>query len=335
MKFLKVLGILVSIVVIAMFVVSLMLPNVMEVERSRVMEVPADKIFSQINELKNWGNWSPWHKMDPDMVINYSNPSAGLGASYSWKSTNKNVGNGSLKIVESIENELQVNEMQFEGRGGGTGTWKLEGTTEGIKVSWGMSSPSDGMMEKLMSLVMVPMLEQTFDQGLVDLELAATAMPDAPKYPMHIETFPDQHYVGTRHQMTVAQYSTLFAANEMGEILEYVLHNGGQRMDKPMAIFHKHSVSEDIIDVEFALPVVNPVESRGKFRAGVIPGGEFIVGEHLGHHDELPELWNYFEDFIAENNLTVRWSPYEHFVTIPSMEPDTSKWLTNVVFPVE
>ena len=31
-------------------------------------------VYDQVNTLKNWENWSPWHKIDKGMKLTYSGP---------------------------------------------------------------------------------------------------------------------------------------------------------------------------------------------------------------------------------------------------------------------
>ena len=37
-------------------------------ERSTRIDAPADVVFAQVNDFKNWDAWSPWAKLDPNMT---------------------------------------------------------------------------------------------------------------------------------------------------------------------------------------------------------------------------------------------------------------------------
>lgn len=81
MKILKGVLIFIAIVALILIVVTILLPSKVEIERSKVIAAPQDVLFDQVNNLKKWTHWSPWHQLDPDMSVEYSdeNPS-GEGA---------------------------------------------------------------------------------------------------------------------------------------------------------------------------------------------------------------------------------------------------------------
>jgi hypothetical protein len=69
-------------IAVAIFLsVGLLLPGKSHVERQITIVAPTTAVFGQVNELKNWVNWSPWHQLDPNAKWVYSTPStAGIGA---------------------------------------------------------------------------------------------------------------------------------------------------------------------------------------------------------------------------------------------------------------
>jgi hypothetical protein len=60
-------------------------PDTFRVQRSASMNAPPEKVFARINNLQNWGTWSPWEKMDPAMKRIYSGAASGQGAVYEWE----------------------------------------------------------------------------------------------------------------------------------------------------------------------------------------------------------------------------------------------------------
>ena len=53
------------------------------------------------------------------MVTTYNDIPTGVGASYSWKSDKKEVGNGSLIIERTVVNEYFQSRLSFAGNGTG------------------------------------------------------------------------------------------------------------------------------------------------------------------------------------------------------------------------
>jgi hypothetical protein len=170
MKALKRVGLLFLSLIILLSLISLLLPSKITVTRSVVLHASAVEVFEQVNTLKNWEKWSPWHQIDPAMLLNYEGPEAGVGAKYSWFSENSNVGNGSLIITESKPLQRIDTLIKFEGQGDGTGYYLFEETPEGTKITWTMIADM-GMnpIGKYMGLMMDSMIGSDFEKGLENL----------------------------------------------------------------------------------------------------------------------------------------------------------------------
>jgi uncharacterized protein YndB with AHSA1/START domain len=91
---------LLVIVVAATLVLASTKPDQFRVQRSTMINAPADKVFALINDFHNWPQWSPWEHRDPAMKRTHSGAASGVGAVYAWEG-NKNVGQGRMEIMES------------------------------------------------------------------------------------------------------------------------------------------------------------------------------------------------------------------------------------------
>ncbi len=170
-------GLLVIIVLVALggFLIS---PEV-HVERSIVVNAPAEKVFNQLNSFPNWTAWSPWQEMDPNMTHEYSGPESGVGHSDSWTSEVKNVGSGTQTIVKSEPTSYIESELDFGEQGTGKGFFKLEPEGEGTKVTWGMETDmGSNPIARYMGLMMDKWMGPVFDQGLNDLKAHVESLPD-------------------------------------------------------------------------------------------------------------------------------------------------------------
>jgi hypothetical protein len=107
-KILLILGAL----VLALVLAAATRPDDFRMERSIVINAPAEKIFPLVNDLGQWGAWSPWEKKDLAMKRKLSTPSAGVGASYDWQG-NSYVGTGRMLITESTAPQKLVIQLDF------------------------------------------------------------------------------------------------------------------------------------------------------------------------------------------------------------------------------
>jgi len=165
LKFLLVAGVL---AVIAFIGIGLWLPNDYVVERSVTVQAPPVIAFAQVNDLHKWEQWSPWSKLDPDMVITYGDKTIGAGASYAWKG--KKSGSGKLTIRESELGKRIDTLISFEEKGEGLGYWVFEKEGRGCKVTWGMTGRNAGPVGGWFSLIIDEMLGGQFEDGLAGVK---------------------------------------------------------------------------------------------------------------------------------------------------------------------
>ena len=153
-----------------LLIVSFFLPSKVTVVRSAVVKAPVSIVFEQVNMLQRWELWSPWHKIDPQMLLSYEGPDGGKDARYNWFSNHPDVGNGSLTILESIPNKRIETIMQFEGQGDGMSYYQFEETPEGTKITWTMETDmGSNPIGKYFGLMLDGMVGPDFERGLENL----------------------------------------------------------------------------------------------------------------------------------------------------------------------
>lgn len=176
MKVLKFFGISVVVLVILFFGIAMFLPSEVHVERSLVIPASEEIVFTHINDLRKWKNWSPWHKMDPDMAITYEGFLQGEGASYRWKSDK--VGSGQLTITESHPNQYIATKMDFMEEGTATGYYRFESVDGGTQVTWAFEiDMGTNPVDKYVGLLMDRMIGSDFERGLNNLKNHVQTIP--------------------------------------------------------------------------------------------------------------------------------------------------------------
>jgi uncharacterized protein YndB with AHSA1/START domain len=147
------------------------------VERSLVIAASAERLFPYFDNHKKFNEWNPWAKMDPEAKNTYSGPEAGVGAVASWDG--KKVGKGSATITESQPNERIVQRMDWlePMQGVSTVEFTFKSEDEGkTKVTWAMYGTNEGLLAKVMSLIMdcETMCGPEFEKGLADVARIVT-----------------------------------------------------------------------------------------------------------------------------------------------------------------
>ena len=184
MKALKFIGIGLLGLVVLLAAVGFILPRQVRVERSLVMKAQPRSVYDQINNLRNWEVWSPWHQIDPEMKLTYGAKAEGEGATYNWTSQHDQVGDGKLTILSAKQDQEIVTEMVFGGEMKSLGIYKLEPVAEGTKLTWIMESDM-GMnpVYRYMGLMMDDWVGADFERGLANLQAVVEAPISTPATP--------------------------------------------------------------------------------------------------------------------------------------------------------
>jgi polyketide cyclase/dehydrase/lipid transport protein len=156
-------------------------PDTFHVERSISVGAPAERAFAQVNDFRAWRAWSPYEKLDPEMMRLFGGPATGEGASYTWAG-NRQIGEGRMTIERSVPGERIDIRLDFIEPFENTcqATFSFAPTPEGTKVTWAMDGHNN-FAGKAMHLFMDfdTMIATQFDSGLQALKALAETNQDA------------------------------------------------------------------------------------------------------------------------------------------------------------
>jgi effector-binding domain-containing protein len=334
MKALKIVIIIFVVLLGIILVPPLFMPGELQVEKSNVLTASPEVIWDQVNCLENWEKWDVWHQ-DTNMVGHYEGPVCGEGAKNIWEYTNME-GGGTQTIIETREYEYIKTFLDFGEMGTADAEMWFEKTSEGTKVTWNFRSPSPYPIGRWISTLMIkPELENAYTTGLNNLEELTKNMKASPKYSTGLisETEVKQTYaVAIRSKVGMDEMSQAMGES-FGKIMPAIKKNGAEMAGPPLAIWYEYDT--DIFDFDCAIPIVNPMDVPDGLQLIKTYGGKVVMAEHRGDYTSTFYSWEKLEEYIKENNLEMNGAPWEQYITDPMNEPDPSKWITNLFWPVK
>jgi hypothetical protein len=170
-----IIGALAAVAIAGILILAAMKPDIFVVQRSTLINAPADRIFPLINDYKNWSSWSPYEKIDPAMTRTFSGAPSGKGSVYEWTG-NKNIGHGRMEITDTAQPSRVTIQLDFfspfEAHNVAEFTMKPEGSA--TNVTWTMRGPLP-YMAKVMHTVfsMDKMVGGQFAEGLANMKAVA------------------------------------------------------------------------------------------------------------------------------------------------------------------
>ena len=172
---LKLIAIVVVVLVAAVLGMATTKPDTFRVQRATTIKAPPEKVFALINDFHNWGQWSPWEKLDPALNRTFSGPASGKGAVYEWTGNSK-VGAGRMEITEPTPPSKILIKLDFikpfEGHNMADFTLEPQGDT--THRSWAMYGPTPFVSKVMQVFIsMDSLIGKDFEAGLANLKAAA------------------------------------------------------------------------------------------------------------------------------------------------------------------
>ena len=140
MKTLKYILFLLLILIVGFFIYVAVQPNEYDIKRTQLINAPANVIYDNINDIKKWDAWGPWHDTDSTIVTSYSANTIGVGAKSTWTSKDSP---GNMELINTVPNKSVNLKMQFSDYEPSDVYWTLEEVEGGTNVTWGMKN-NDG-----------------------------------------------------------------------------------------------------------------------------------------------------------------------------------------------
>lgn len=315
--------------VLVLTLVAFLLPRTIHVERSAQISAPPAIVYLLLTSPKVFNEWSPWMKMDPNIKIDYFGPAAGIGAGYHWNSVEGDLGTGTWTII-GVDQGKQVNiSLQMSDMEPALSKQMVEASGSGSKVTWTLDSDM-GMnpFMRWMGLLMNKLVGSDFEQGLAEFDKLAKKKSTGRIEKIEQATEPPSFALTVRKTIAVSELSSFFARSFMG----IVSASESKIVGAPFAIYHRWS--KDSTDVEAGMPVELPAISNDPYMARVLSGGPIVRASYYGPYEGTEAAHNEIYAYIQKNGLTITGSPWEVYLTDPGTEPDPSRWLTYICYPV-
>ena len=142
---------------------------------------------------------------------------------------------------------------------------------------------------------------------------------------------PAQPILGIRTKAKMSELSQIMGPM-FGEVMEHIQRNGQHPAGTPLSVYYGMGGGE--VDVECGIPTASSMEGEGRVRAGELPAGTVATVTHTGPYEGLGETWTALTAWMSSQGLVPAGAPWEVYVTDPGAEFDSSKWRTDIFFPV-
>lgn len=170
MNFLKNTVIALAVIIVIFVGIGFLLPSEFKVERSVVIQAPAERVYAHVADLRKWKEWGVWFERDPQMSVVYSGPESEVGMTSSWQSEQE--GSGEMKIIALTPNQNVTYSLYFPDFDmGSTGELQLTENDMSTTVTWvDYGDVGANPINHYFALMMDSMIGPDFEKGLANLK---------------------------------------------------------------------------------------------------------------------------------------------------------------------
>lgn len=158
-------------ILVVFFLAAAFLPSKKSLERSVIINKPAEEIYNLISNFENYKKWNPWSRREPDARGTLSGTPGKPGHSWTWEG--KKIGSGNLTIKTLVPGREVISDLTFFSprKMIATDIWRFEPLGENeTRVIWGHESELGYPVERYFGLMLEKMLGPDFEQGLKNLK---------------------------------------------------------------------------------------------------------------------------------------------------------------------
>jgi hypothetical protein len=119
----------------------------------------------------------------------------------------------------------------------------------------------------------------------------------------------------------------------IGELRNYIRQSGAEELFSPMLNVKKADsityVAQVGIPVDRALPTKDDISLKRMMK-----GGNILTGEVTGGQGRIEEAEKQMELYISDYQRSIIAIPFQQLITDRTKEPDSTKWITKIFYPV-
>lgn len=340
MKFLRLLFFFILAVALVAAALSMLTPTSQKLERSITINAPAADIYKELIKLENFKNYSVWGQQDSKISYTHTSKDGVVGASTTWTGDPDISGDGKIEITALQENKRVDHRITFikPRKGGATSSFILNENNGVTSVTWQfeLATPRPWNIFNLFYSLEKKM-GKDFDEGLAVLKKAmekknGTASTTA--YNIMPMNFPATTFAIIRQTVKWSDLAAFYK-----EHLPLILEEAEKQNASPKTasgLFYNWDEKNQTSDVAAAFSV----KEDSKFENNIIQVVSIDASKALyvdvkGAYEKLPDAYAAIRKYISENGLKEKSPSIEYYVSGPTDEADSSKWLTRVVFLVE
>ncbi|NOT36864.1 MAG: hypothetical protein HOP11_05760 [Saprospiraceae bacterium] len=290
--------------------------------------------FIMLNDVREWQKWLSWNESDPDLKISTGGRYTNIGASFTFEGSK--MGKGVLRLEEAFKDSIIVSYLK-------SSNWPSE-----IATYWQIIPESKSSFTLITNSRLqnkIPLLKRPFYTNL-ERDFKEMHLADLDSLKSHVEnlintefglkstTFEGKKYFGIKTPIPNYKMQKYYA-EKFPLIYTYLDSIKQEVAGPPVGLVFGWDSENSIVDLMAAVPIQGNIKVPLGFEVIEIPTVPCIKLEHFGFYNTLKNAHAKMDNIMNTSSFVLKAPIIEEYVSRPSEEKDTSKWLTNIYYLLE
>jgi effector-binding domain-containing protein len=151
------------------------------------------------------------------------------------------------------------------------------------------------------------------------------------EYEISIESLEPQPYLGITVQTTVNEIGQTLQTC-YSELMEFMQDNDIVPLEPPFARYNRME-QDGTVELVAGVPVPEGCKGKGKFKYGMLPGGEVAFTSYIGPYENLHKPVMALQAWMDDKGITPKGGHWEHYVDDPEEVP-APQLRTDIYWPI-
>lgn len=333
MKFL--LQFLVFILILAgiVIIVGFLLPAHAVAKREILIKSEPIVIYTQISDLSNWKNWSPWQNKAVHIAIKHTDSTQINSLEINWKSKSDHEAIGSFKVIGEFPYDSILVLMDFGVDGESISRFLISKRSNYTSLTWIMESHlKNNPITKWFGLFSDSFIGPEMERGLMNLKKYAEDNKNFGIYPTEIVTLENRIVISITDTCLPGKYVNHYDSL-VGELNSFVSKHKLKPKGIPASVFH-HISSQQFI-VEVLLPIDRKIITRNKIMCYETDSNTCLKTIHFGNYKSSSLAYKTLYYEVNKNNFEISGPPIEEYFSNAETKVDTMNFQTIVYLPIK
>ncbi len=283
-----------------------------------LVESSPNKIYKYLSEENNWARWWPRKTDSPSRTSGHENDS------FKYDGYNYQLNQA---LFNAVEVHIRNKTSKIK-----TFVTIVSLKKDSVEVKWQFSFvASQNPVKRIQQHLQAKDLEENMEAILYALQSFLERKENVYGINIRQEKVKDTLLVATK--LLKANYpSTLEINNLINNLRGYIIQQGASETNYPMV--HVTTLDSSRFETMIAIPVNKALRDSGNFLFKRMVPGNILVTEVKGGRNTINKAFAQLENYLSDYRLETPAIPFESMVTDRFNEPDTTKWITRIYFPV-